>query len=99
MLQLLRRAEQDGAFVRSPQEGIHKRNQRVILMLDLFRALGTPLDWPEAKNNANHVREWGIKVYFYPERREHGLMKDLWVAIVGDLEQSEREGEGCTAMG
>lgn len=24
-------------------------------------ALGTPLDWPEAKENANHVREWGIK--------------------------------------
>lgn len=26
------------------------------------RALGTPLDWPEAKQNADHVREWGIKV-------------------------------------
>ena len=27
------------------------------------RALGTPLDWPEAKKNADHVREWGIKVW------------------------------------
>jgi len=26
------------------------------------RALGTPLDWPEAKKVASHVREWGIEV-------------------------------------
>lgn len=26
------------------------------------RALGTPLAWPEAKENAAHVREWGIEV-------------------------------------
>lgn len=26
------------------------------------RALGTPLDWPQAKKNASHVREWGIQV-------------------------------------
>ena len=25
------------------------------------RALGTPLDWPEAKKNADHVRRWGIE--------------------------------------
>ncbi|KXH32970.1 glutamate-cysteine ligase, partial [Colletotrichum nymphaeae SA-01] len=25
------------------------------------RALGTPLDWPEAKKSADQVREWGIK--------------------------------------
>lgn len=30
--------------------------------LSVRRALGTPLDWPEAKKNANHVREWGIEV-------------------------------------
>ena len=29
-------------------------------------ALGTPLEWPEAKKNANHVRDWGIKVYISP---------------------------------
>ncbi|KAL1848366.1 glutamate--cysteine ligase [Diaporthe australafricana] len=27
-------------------------------------ALGTPLDWPEAKQNADQVREWGIKVEY-----------------------------------
>ncbi|KFY27103.1 hypothetical protein V493_03698, partial [Pseudogymnoascus sp. VKM F-4281 (FW-2241)] len=27
-------------------------------------ALGTPLEWPEAKKNANHVRDWGIKVEY-----------------------------------
>ena len=26
------------------------------------RALGTPLKWEDAKKNANHVRDWGIKV-------------------------------------
>ena len=26
------------------------------------RAIGTPLEWPEAKENADHVREWGIEV-------------------------------------
>jgi glutamate--cysteine ligase catalytic subunit len=28
----------------------------------LNRALGTPLQWDEAKKNADHVREWGIEV-------------------------------------
>jgi hypothetical protein len=26
------------------------------------RALGTALDWPDAKKRAHQVREWGIKV-------------------------------------
>jgi len=26
------------------------------------RALGTALDWPDAKKAANQVREWGIEV-------------------------------------
>ena len=30
--------------------------------LSLLRALGTPLDWPDAKKNADHVRDWGIEV-------------------------------------
>lgn len=25
-------------------------------------AVGTPLDWPEAKKVADHVRQWGIEV-------------------------------------
>lgn len=29
---------------------------------DTFRALGTPLAWPEAKRAADQVREWGIEV-------------------------------------
>jgi hypothetical protein len=28
----------------------------------LIRALGTPLEWPEAKKEANRVRTWGIEV-------------------------------------
>jgi hypothetical protein len=28
----------------------------------LRRAIGTPLDWPEAKKVAGHVRSWGIEV-------------------------------------
>jgi len=28
----------------------------------LLRALGTPLEWPEAKKEANRVRTWGIQV-------------------------------------
>ena len=31
-------------------------------LIRLYRALGTPLDWPEAKKNADHVRRWGVKV-------------------------------------
>jgi len=27
-------------------------------------AVGTPLDWPEAKKVAGHVREWGIEVSY-----------------------------------
>ena len=28
----------------------------------ISRALGTALDWPDAKKRAHQVREWGIKV-------------------------------------
>jgi hypothetical protein len=27
-----------------------------------IRALGTALEWPEAKKNADRVRRWGIEV-------------------------------------
>jgi len=30
--------------------------------LTIRRALGTPLDWPEARKNAQQVREWGVQV-------------------------------------
>jgi hypothetical protein len=29
-------------------------------------AIGTPLEWPEAKKVASHVRSWGIEVGFQP---------------------------------
>ena len=35
-------------------------------------ALGTPLDWPEAKKNADHVREWGIEQLLAIWRRAKG---------------------------
>jgi hypothetical protein len=28
----------------------------------IHSALGTPLEWPDAKKNAVHVRNWGIEV-------------------------------------
>jgi hypothetical protein len=27
-----------------------------------YRAIGTPLEWAEAKTQADHVRAWGIEV-------------------------------------
>lgn len=31
-------------------------------ILKIFRQLGTALEWPEAKKNADKVRKWGIEV-------------------------------------
>ncbi|EKD20254.1 uncharacterized protein L3040_000513 [Drepanopeziza brunnea f. sp. 'multigermtubi'] len=43
-------------------------------------ALGTPLDWPEAKKNANHVREWGVEQLLAIWNKAKGKEKDalLW---------------------
>ncbi|KAG9230965.1 glutamate-cysteine ligase-like protein [Amylocarpus encephaloides] len=43
-------------------------------------ALGTPLDWPEAKQSADHVREWGIKQLLAVWNRAKGKERDalLW---------------------
>lgn len=43
-------------------------------------AIGTPLEWPEAKKNANHVREWGIEQLLAIWRRAKGKERDalLW---------------------
>lgn len=32
------------------------------MLICAISALGTPLEWPEAKQNAQLVREWGIQV-------------------------------------
>jgi len=32
------------------------------LLISICRALGTALEWPEAKKKAGQVREWGIEV-------------------------------------
>jgi hypothetical protein len=34
----------------------------VVLANPISRAIGTPLEWPEAKKVASHVRSWGIEV-------------------------------------
>lgn len=56
-------------------------------------ALGTPLEWPEAKKNANHVRDWGIKVCISSDSGVGGVavaVADVrvcvCVAITGDME-------------
>jgi glutamate--cysteine ligase catalytic subunit len=43
-------------------------------------AVGTPLEWPEAKKNADHVREWGIEQLLAIWRRAKGKERDalLW---------------------
>ncbi|TVY59188.1 Glutamate--cysteine ligase [Lachnellula suecica] len=43
-------------------------------------ALGTPLDWPEAKKNADQVREWGIKQLLSIWNKAKGKERDalLW---------------------
>ncbi|KAI9680670.1 MAG: Zn finger-containing GTPase- Activating Protein for ARF [Caeruleum heppii] len=43
-------------------------------------AIGTPLAWPEAKQNANHVREWGIEQLLALWNRAKGKERDvlLW---------------------
>lgn len=42
----------------------------------LTRALGTPLDWPEAKKNADHVRQWGIEQLLAIWKRAKGKERD-----------------------
>lgn len=32
-------------------------------LTSIYRALGTALEWPDAKKKASQVREWGIEVY------------------------------------
>ncbi|KFY30569.1 hypothetical protein V494_08111, partial [Pseudogymnoascus sp. VKM F-4513 (FW-928)] len=43
-------------------------------------ALGTPLEWPEAKKNADHVRDWGIKQLLAIWNKAKGKERDalLW---------------------
>ncbi|KAJ5651833.1 hypothetical protein N7507_009259 [Penicillium longicatenatum] len=43
-------------------------------------ALGTPLEWPEAKKRAHQVREWGIEQLLANWRRARGKERDvlLW---------------------
>ncbi|KAI9709812.1 MAG: Zn finger-containing GTPase- Activating Protein for ARF [Candelaria pacifica] len=43
-------------------------------------AVGTPLDWPDAKKCASHVREWGIEQLLAIWRRAKGKERDalLW---------------------
>ncbi|KAK3178490.1 Zn finger-containing GTPase- Activating Protein for ARF [Lepraria neglecta] len=40
-------------------------------------ALGTPLDWPEAKKNADHVRQWGIEQLLAIWKRAKGKERDV----------------------
>lgn len=64
-----------------------------------YRALGTALEWPEAKQRAHQVREWGIEVRWITTlgfRNNLGLME---LAIACYLEQSKRKGEGCSSLG
>jgi hypothetical protein len=55
----------------------------------VYSALGTPLDWEDAKKNAQQVREWGIQVRIPGlVRLNAGGRTDLVLvtAIIGCLE-------------
>lgn len=41
-----------------------------------IRALGTPLDWPQAKRNADNVRQWGIEQLLAIWKRAKGKERD-----------------------
>jgi glutamate--cysteine ligase catalytic subunit len=60
-------------------------------------ALGTPLEWPQAKQAADQVREWGIEVR--EGSRFHRIIADGWAAIIDHLAESKGEGERRTSMG
>lgn len=61
-------------------------------------AIGTPLEWTEAKKNAAHVRDWGIEV------RTHSSdeISQSWSLIIATPRyMAPRKGQrtGCIAMG
>jgi hypothetical protein len=67
--------------------------------------VGTPLEWPEAKKVAGHVREWGIEVcQTDPEKKRGDIFRDgradlIHVAITSDMESLQGEGTGCVTVG
>lgn len=70
------------------------------LILILDRTLGTPLDWPETKKNADHVRQWGIEVGMI--LRNNILKKPrltYFAATTCHMESCKGEREKCSAMG
>ena len=61
-------------------------------------ALGTPLEWPEAKKKADHVRRWGIEVgqnSFVSQKP--GI--DRLEATAGHMGTRQGKGEGRSTMG
>lgn len=69
------------------------------------RALGTALEWPEAKKKAGLVRQWGIEVCTEGSRRtrsDHELLEHPLItqaATTCKLEASQRERTRCPALG
>jgi hypothetical protein len=55
--------------------------------------------WPEAKQAADQVREWGIKVRGNYIQIQIEQTTDITAAIADDLAASERQGERCAFMG
>jgi hypothetical protein len=60
-------------------------------------AIGTPLEWPEAKKVAGHVRSWGIEVRLYQSIREG--CSNVMAAITGHLAECQGQREGRVALG
>jgi glutamate--cysteine ligase catalytic subunit len=64
----------------------------------IHRALGTPLDWPEAKKNAGHVREWGIQQLLAIWNRAKGKERDalLWGdEVCNTIQERNPEERSC----
>jgi len=69
-----------GRLLPDLENGVHIHVYSTRLIYELCSALGTPLDWPEAKKNAGQVREWGIEQLLAIWNRAKGKERDalLW---------------------
>lgn len=67
--------------------------------LDRARQLGTALEWPEAKKNADKVRRWGIEVCAHIAPASVQELIDRLSAITRDMESSQGKRTRCASMG
>lgn len=67
--------------------------------LYILSALGTPLEWPEAKQNAQIVREWGIEVWNRLDVWLETALILFDIATTSNMESCERKRARRPTMG